>query len=234
MLKTGLDQTDQLKHLQSSSPFDEEGFSVTTTLHECTAKLRASKAAVDQIVKDSFARRDTERAQKITELESSVLQADKASAQRLRRIRKAEDINHLFSKLRSLQNPGTRQGLTRIEIPIIPGTDPKTCVQWRQIDVPSEVLYHLQQRNKEHFGQAHGTPFTVPPLSIDLGFCDCTSSSMQRCGKLGQDVTALETPENATTLQGQPGCLCNQVHISNATLRSNPGSSLHALHPTPE
>jgi hypothetical protein len=76
MLKTGLDQTDQLKHLQSSSPFGEEEFSVTTTLHECTAKLRASKAAVDQIVKDSFARRDTERAQKITELESSVLQAD--------------------------------------------------------------------------------------------------------------------------------------------------------------
>jgi exonuclease III len=171
MLKTGLDQTEQLKNLQSSSPFDEEEFSVVTTLHECTAKLRASKAAVDQIVKDSFARRDTERAQKITELESSVLPADKASAQRLRRFRKAEDINHLFSKLRGLQNPGRRQGLTRIEIPTIPGTDPKTCVQWRQIDVPTEVLYHLQQRNKEHFGQAHGTPFTIPPLSIDLGFC---------------------------------------------------------------
>ena len=105
MLKTGLDQTAQLNNLQSSSPFDEEEFSEGRTLHECTANLRASKAAVNQIVKDSFARRDTERAQKITELESSVLQADKASAKRLRRIRKAEDIKNLFSKLRGLQNP---------------------------------------------------------------------------------------------------------------------------------
>jgi hypothetical protein len=77
----------------------------------------------------------------------------------------------LFSKLRGLKNPGTRQGLTRIEIPTIPGTDPKTCVQWRQIEVPTDVVHQLQQRNQEHFGQAHGTPFTIPPLSIDLGFC---------------------------------------------------------------
>jgi hypothetical protein len=33
------------------------------------------------------------------------------------------------------------------------------------------LLTHLQKRNREHFGQAHRTPFTVPPLSIELGFC---------------------------------------------------------------
>ena len=38
------------------------------------------------------------------------------------------------------------------------------------MDVPSEVLQHMQQRNREHFRQAHCTPFTVPPLSEHLGF----------------------------------------------------------------
>jgi hypothetical protein len=30
---------------------------------------------------------------------------------------------------------------------------------------------NLQRRNRQHFGQAHGTPFTVDPLAEDLGFC---------------------------------------------------------------
>lgn len=60
--------------------------------------------------------------------------------------------------------------MTRIEIPVHPEQDPKVCTDWQMIDIPSEVLYHLQKRNRKHFSQALGTPFTVPPLSIDLGF----------------------------------------------------------------
>ena len=48
--------------------------------------------------------------------------------------------------------------------------DPKQCNEWQVIDVPSEIVSQLQHRNRLHFGQAHGTPFTVPPLSNDLGF----------------------------------------------------------------
>ena len=33
-----------------------------------------------------------------------------------------------------------------------------------------ELVDNLQRRNRKHFGQAHGSPFTVPPLSDDLGF----------------------------------------------------------------
>lgn len=36
---------------------------------------------------------------------------------------------------------------------------------------PPEVVRHcLQEQNRHHFGQAHGTPFTIPPLSDQLGF----------------------------------------------------------------
>ena len=36
--------------------------------------------------------------------------------------------------------------------------------------MPTEVLRHLQTCNRTHFSQAHGTPFTVPPLSRALEF----------------------------------------------------------------
>ena len=38
------------------------------------------------------------------------------------------------------------------------------------IDIPEEIVANLQKRNRKHFGQAHGSPFTVSPLSDDLGF----------------------------------------------------------------
>ena len=59
---------------------------------------------------------------------------------------------------------------TRLEIPKHPADDPKYCTEWQVIDVPSEIVQHLQQRNQKGFGQAHGTPFTVPPLSTALQF----------------------------------------------------------------
>ncbi|KAI2493074.1 hypothetical protein MHU86_21458 [Fragilaria crotonensis] len=63
-----------------------------------------------------------------------------------------------------------RTGVSRIEIPLHPDQDPKTCSEWQQIDVPTVVLEQLRSRNQKHFGQAAGTPFTVPPLSHQLGY----------------------------------------------------------------
>jgi hypothetical protein len=57
-----------------------------------------------------------------------------------------------FTKMRSGHGP---QGLRPVET----------------IDIPSEVLAHLQVRNRRHFGQARETPFTSPPLSDDFGYC---------------------------------------------------------------
>ncbi len=143
-----------------------------------------------------------------------MLTADQADAKRLPRLRKAEDVKHLSAKLRQLHNPNTRKGLTRIEIPVIPVEDPKTCVHWRQIDVPTEVLHHLQQRNRNHFGQAHGTPFTVPPLSVALGFgghgpasasmLDGTYDSSQLDANVALLVRRLKQTTDMAALQTHP------------------------------
>ena len=57
-----------------------------------------------------------------------------------------------------MRAPGN--GITRIEIPTDPNDDPKKCTEWQTIDVPTDILYHLQTRNRQHFGQARNTPFT--------------------------------------------------------------------------
>ena len=48
--------------------------------------------------------------------------------------------------------------------------DPKKCTEWKFVDIPSEIVRQLQHRKSKHFGQAHDTPFTIPPLSDHLGF----------------------------------------------------------------
>ena len=39
------------------------------------------------------------------------------------------------------------------------------AISWRKVKMPAEILHYLTLRNRRHFGQAHNTPFTVPPLS---------------------------------------------------------------------
>ena len=144
--------------------------SLPDTQVKCSKLLREAKQQVQEIVKDSIRRRDDEMVRKLQQLDQSESTADRDTAQKLRRIRKAEDIKNLFKKLKYVRTKTERRGVTRLEIPRDPSIDPKKCTEWKQVDVPTEVLDLLQSRNRMHFGQAHGTPFTVPPLSTHLGF----------------------------------------------------------------
>ena len=80
----------------------------------------------------------------------------------------------MFRKLKALCNTGGATGVTRIEVSAQADIDPKEFTQWQTIDIPSEVLAHLQVRNRRHFGQARDTPFTCPPISDVLGYCTDT------------------------------------------------------------
>ena len=189
MARTGLDTTALLVP-PNQAPWDEP-FLIPTTIQDCTTQLREAKRQVQEIVNTSFPQRAQERLDRITELMSSPFPTDKAHGQLLRRLQKAEDVKQLFRKLKVLRTTDQRHGVTRIEIPLHPGTDPKACNEWRQIEVPTEVLFQLQQRNRIHFGQAKGSPFTVAPLVNQLGFCgDGTSSDDILNGDY--DVTGLE------------------------------------------
>eukprot|EP00957_Ditylum_brightwellii_P027877 2106305-Ditylum_brightwellii.AAC.1 len=48
--------------------------------------------------------------------------------------------------------------------------DPKQTKDLRTVENCKEIASYLMLRNKRYFGQAHGTMFTVPPLSNDIGW----------------------------------------------------------------
>ena len=175
--------------------YDETGVDITTVIqkewealfstedvlpinrHETQHRLREAIREVKEIVKHSYERRDTERKRRIQELQMSLKPGDQKQATVLRRIQKGEAINQLFEKLKALRQKRVKSGVTRIEVPMHEGIDPKVCTEWKQLDIPSDVLHHLRERNRSHFGQAAGTPFTIPPLSENLSFTGHTEAA---------------------------------------------------------
>ena len=55
--------------------------------------------------------------------------------------------------------------------------DPQKCQSWITITEPSAIEYYLLLRNRLHFGQAHGTPFTVAPLAQNLDWAASTKAA---------------------------------------------------------
>lgn len=104
------------------------------------------------------------------------------------RINAKEKNQQTWQTLKFATTPGRTHTLDRIDIPASwpPMTndlsrvplaaleDPKNAHEWRTVTDPHEIEYYLTIRNYQHFGQAQGTPFTVPPLSHDF---DWTATS---------------------------------------------------------
>ena len=145
-------------------------YDLPTTKRQGTEMLRDAKREVKAIVQKSYQRRDRERRKRIDALAPSTKNADATEAKRLRCMQKAETLKNLFNKLRRLRLTREKVGVIRLEIPATSDEDPYQCDDWQQIDVPTEILRRLREQNRRHFGQAHDTPFTVPPLSNDLSF----------------------------------------------------------------
>jgi hypothetical protein len=94
-------------------------------------------------------------------------------------ILRAESQRKVYKKIEYLQNrEKTSIGLSNLNIPChIPITSsdqmkqlPDTPNYWETILAPQDIERLLLSRNQHHFRQAEGTPFTLPPLSIDIGY----------------------------------------------------------------
>ncbi len=55
--------------------------------------------------------------------------------------------------------------------------NPKLATTWRTTEIPQDVLHYLRLRNRLHFGQAAGTPLTLPPFSTQLDGAASTSTA---------------------------------------------------------
>ena len=168
MHRTGLDHFHIILRDLEAHGID---MSLPNSKSQCNLMMRATQAEIDKIIADSYKKRDQELDEKIQELDQSMRKADKDHARLLRRLKRNEKVKRVCDKIIAARTKGQPHGVTRLEIPSTPSADPKTCIDWQTIDIPTEIVAHLQQRNCQHFSQAHGTPFTIDPLACDLGFC---------------------------------------------------------------
>ena len=122
--------------------------------------LRTARTNVKTLRKNAIAHREEFLLSKETSSTSSNI---------IKRIRRAEELKRGYAKLRYLLHPSTHTLVTRLEIPT-DDTPPKQATSWSKITDPEEITHRLISRNTKHFGTAHGTPFTVPPLSTDLNW----------------------------------------------------------------
>jgi hypothetical protein len=101
-----------------------------------------------------------------TQKASALAAGSTAKAKRIKHLIAGEEMKEVTRELRMLNHKQENRGISCIEVPVDPMADPKasTTKEWRVVDAPEEVTKLLQDRNKKHFGQAHGTFPTVTPF----------------------------------------------------------------------
>ena len=104
---------------------------------------------------------------------------EKGKAKAVQRLIRAEMQHQVYNKIRYLRRQDKdSMGLSSLKIPQnVSITDsekmkklPDTPDHWDTITVPEDIEKLLIHRNRHHFGQADGTPFTIPPLQADVGY----------------------------------------------------------------
>jgi hypothetical protein len=90
------------------------------------------------------------------------------------KLRSGEAHAEMYRKVKAVRGKYNTGGFTSIDVPTswpaahtdltesqdLP--DPKKATEWKTVDLPDEIVYYLLTRNRLHFGQAKGTPFTDP------------------------------------------------------------------------
>ena len=98
-LRTGLILRESI--VNSMQELDDP-ITLAITRRECSQQLRRITREIQQLVTESYARRETERVQKLHVLDQSTRPIDRQKAIDLRNIKKAEDIKEVLYKSRRL------------------------------------------------------------------------------------------------------------------------------------
>lgn len=94
------------------------------------------------------------------------------------RLKRAEEMSRVHSKIDYLCRDDTSAGLSELKVPvdrsiIDPNAMkrlPDTSEYWETVRVPKDIETMLLERNRRHFGQAEGTPFTLPQVTAAVHY----------------------------------------------------------------
>lgn len=136
----------------------------------CQELLATRRLALRAMEKESLTIRYDELAAKASLAADSV---KPQLRQRLTKIRTSEAHAAMYPKIKAIRGKHNTSGFTSIEVSLswpqahsittdLVLLDPKQATKWKTVDLPDEIVYYLLLQNRLHFGQAHGTPFTLP------------------------------------------------------------------------
>jgi hypothetical protein len=157
-----------------------------TTLPSCQALLHTKLAVLRDMEKNSLDLRHEEM-EVLASLATD--KGDKTKQQRMDQLRRSEAHVAMYRKIKAIRGKNITGGFTSIDVPLSwppahtdPTTvdslpDPKTATEWRTVDLPDEIVYYLLTRNRLHFGQAKGTPFTEPIFTHHLDWAASTETA---------------------------------------------------------
>jgi hypothetical protein len=80
----------------------------------------------------------------------------------IRNIIQSQEKLQSFARIRQIFKPKSQSGLAHL---LIPAETAKGNNEWEMVTHPETIHEMLRQRNIQHFGMAHGTPFTHDPLT---------------------------------------------------------------------
>jgi hypothetical protein len=130
--------------------------------------LRQAQASLQEIKRQAVALREEHLRQLIDiQVESG---NDKEHERRLQILLRSHKQQDHYRKIQQVLQNKEKTGLSYVIIPedLQPQEfpyDPDTVNKWTMIHEPDLLQKYITQRNIKHFGQAHGSPFTIPPLT---------------------------------------------------------------------
>jgi hypothetical protein len=162
------------KRLQTTIDESKIQTELLTNLHDTIAAITQARKDIRACLKQSKETRALEQMERIAMERND---DNQYKAKILTAVHNAEQHAQMYIMFRSIRGKFQNSGLSNIEIPDTwsspdaPGhwcdakTHDKNKQSFRNLTIPSKIEYYLMERNRRHFGQVQGTPFTQGTLA---------------------------------------------------------------------
>lgn len=167
MCRTGIDKQKFLQKLAEATN-DPSAIDNNLSIKACSKALRLAQKELKDVKKNHEILRQQFLYERQIELSDDPKQ--KVNKEIVQRIQRAEEKRLSHARIKAAITERITGGLTHIIVP--KGHQPEdypyepdTVTEWEKIYDPKLIEQHLLARNKAHFSQAQGTPFTIPPLN---------------------------------------------------------------------
>lgn len=164
-----------------------KGSTNTPSIKEAQKNLRLAQAEMRKTTKNAAKIREAHLEERAA---MASMSGDMTKEQAINRIRKAEARQAIFNRLRRIMGKNNHGGVSHVLVE-------KASGEWEAVTEKDRINELLIDRNREHFSQADGTPFTIQPLRDLFGkYGTNEASDLLIKGEL--DVDSIEGISEAT------------------------------------